>query len=444
MYLFGILGVGEVRMKIAVIGTGYVGLITALTLSKIGHKVITFDIDKKKIENLKKGIPPIYENGVEEVLKERNLKVTYTSSYKEAIINSEIIFICVGTPEGKDGSANLTYVYDVCDAIIKHIKEDKIVVLKSTVPIGTNDKIDEYINSKLKNIKVEVVSNPEFLAQGTAMYDSLNPSRIVIGTSSKTAEKKMLKLYEKFSSNTDIVVTDRRSAEMIKYASNAFLALKITYINEMANICEKLGVNIEDVAYGMGLDSRIGPKFLKAGIGFGGSCFQKDTKSLYSISKKLNIDSKLLKDIIDINKNQKIKLILKFKEDFKRNYKNKNIAILGLSFKPKTDDMREAPSIDNINTLLKYKSNISVYDPIANENARKIFGDKITYCTSIDEAIKDKDAVFIMTEWSEIVNYDLKKYEKLMKTPYVYDGRNCYSLKDIQKYNITYKSIGRK
>jgi len=443
-------------MKIAVAGTGYVGLVTGVALAHIGHNVTCVDIDDNKVETMRKGISPIFEDGLEELMKSNSERLKYTTDYKNAYKNAEVIFIGVGTPERKDGSANLDYVFNVCEQIAESLENDCVVVVKSTVPIGTNDQVEEYLRSKVKKgIKVYVASNPEFLAQGTAVRDTLYASRIVVGTNHRTAERTMKKVYSPLTKKpykVPYLAMDRRSAEMVKYASNDFLALKISYINEIANFCEKVGADIESVTKGMGYDSRIGSKFLNAGIGYGGSCFPKDTKALHWLSKEVDRELKTVSACIEVNKTQKIVLYKKLKEIFP-NLEGKTIAVLGLTFKPGTDDLREAPSIDNIELLLDSGCHIKAYDPISTESFKKrikykLEDDSITgnikYYTNIDETIKNADAVLIMTEWPQIKEYPLSNYENLMNTPLVLDGRNCYNLKDISKTNIKYISIGRK
>lgn len=439
-------------MKVVVAGTGYVGLVTGVSLAHIGNEVTCVDINEQKIQLLRDGISPIYEKDLEKLMNINKKRLKYTSDYKDAYRNADVIFIGVGTPEKEDGSANLKYLYDVLDQIIESITKYVVVVIKSTVPIGTNDEVEKYLNSNLKNIKVSVVSNPEFLAQGTAVFDTLHASRIVVGVADEKAKKIMIDLYRPLTQdpyNVPFLVMDRKSAEMVKYASNDFLALKISYVNEIANLCEKVGANIEDVTKGMGYDSRIGDKFLKAGLGFGGSCFPKDTKALHWLSVIAGVELKTVKACIEVNKSQRIILYEKLKKDL-IDLKDKQIAVLGLTFKPGTDDLREAPSIDNIELLLDAGANVRAYDPIAIENFKKKISYKlendgtvgnISYFDNIDDAIKNADAALIMTEWPEIKNYDISKYKKLMKTPRVYDGRNCYDLKNTG--DIVYKSIGR-
>ncbi len=443
-------------MKVAVAGTGYVGLVTGVALAHIGHNVTCVDVDENKIEIMRSGKSPIYEDGLEELMNEDKERLTYTTDYKMAYKDADVIFIGVGTPERIDGSANLDYVKTVVRQIAETVEKDVVVVVKSTVPIGTNDKVEEYLKKNVKKgLKVYVASNPEFLAQGTAVRDTLYASRIVVGTENRLAERIMKQLYSPLTKKpykVPYLSMNRRSAEMVKYASNDFLALKISYINEIANFCEKVGANIEEVTKGMGYDSRIGNKFLKAGIGYGGSCFPKDTKALHWLSKDLNCELKTVKACIEVNKNQKILLYKKLHEYFD-NLENKTIAVLGLTFKPGTDDLREAPSIDNIELLLDEGANVRAYDPISIESFKKKIASKITsdtingeieYFDSIDEAITGADATLIMTEWPDVLNYDINNYLKLMKEPLVLDGRNCYNLKEMEKANIEYVSVGRR
>lgn len=443
-------------MKIAVAGTGYVGLVTGVALAHIGHDVICVDVDEEKIKKLQKGICPIYEDGLEALMLEHKNDIEYTIEYEKAYKDADVIFIGVGTPERIDGSANLSHVKQVVEQIANCLEKNCVVVVKSTVPIGTNDKIEKYLKENVKKgVNVEVASNPEFLAQGTALKDTLYASRIVVGTESNYAKEVMERLYKPLTQepyNVPYLSMDRKSAEMVKYASNDFLALKISYINEIANFCEKVGANIESVTNGMGYDSRIGNKFLKAGIGYGGSCFPKDTKALHWLSKELDEELCTIKACIEVNKKQKIKLYEKIKNDFE-DLNNLNIAVLGLTFKPGTDDLREAPSLDNVLLLLDNNVNVKAYDPIGIKRFQQVLEnikyDKnnklgtINYFENIDQAIEDVDAVMIMTEWPEIINYPLSNYEKLMKSPIIYDGRNCYKLEEIEKTKIKYKSIGR-
>lgn len=434
-------------MKVAVAGTGYVGLVLGVVLANIGHEVTCVDVDDKKISLMREGKSPIYEKDLEELMSKGKANLAYTSDYISAYSSADVIFVCVGTPEKEDGSANLSYVFNVVEQIAKNMKDGATIVIRSTVPVGTNDTVEEYVKSLVGSAKsFEVVSNPEFLAQGTAVRDTMYGSRLVLGVANERAKETMLKVYTPLTKepyNQPILFMNRKSSEMVKYASNDFLALKISYINEIANFCEELGANIEDVTRGMGYDSRIGNKFLNAGIGYGGSCFPKDTKALHWLSKIKDVEIKTIKACIEVNKMQKTRLFEKYKKLENGMLAGKNVAILGVTFKPNTDDLREAPSIDNVRLLLDYGANVTVYDKVGIENFKKIFGDRIIYSENIDETLKDKDAAFIMTEWQEIKDYDVSKYAKLMKTPLVFDGRNCYDLNKMKNEGIKYISIGR-
>ena len=430
------------KMKIAVAGTGYVGLVTGVALANAGHQVTCVDVDQNKVETMRKGISPIYEPGLEELMHDNMERLTFTTDFQSAYQDAEVIFVGVGTPEKKDGSANLSYVNQVIDQIAGSVERDCVVVIKSTVPIGTNDRLEKRLRESLKSdVWVEVASNPEFLSQGTAVKDTLHASRIVIGVESDRARSIMLKVYENF--HQPFVVTDRRSAEMIKYASNDFLALKISYINEIANLCELLGANIEDVAEGMGYDSRIGGKFLKAGIGYGGSCFPKDTKALHWVSNYYEKEMKTVKAAIEVNDSQKLRLIKKSRKYYD-SLEGLKVAVLGLTFKPDTDDLREAPSLVNIPIILDEGAEIFAWDPIGVKNYKKFYPDEITYCATIDEALENADICFIFTEWKNIREMDVEKFRRLMKKPIVLDGRNCFSLEQFRKTGIIYDSIGRK
>ncbi|MBS6507613.1 MAG: UDP-glucose/GDP-mannose dehydrogenase family protein [Paraclostridium bifermentans] len=430
-------------MQIAIAGTGYVGLVTGVCLAEVGWNITCIDIDEEKVKKMKSGKSPIYEADLEELM-EKNYeqgRIDYTTDYENAYKKCDVVMIAVGTPERSDGSANLDYVKKVAKQISENLEKDCVVVIKSTVPIGTNDEIENYIKKNLVNdVKVEVVSNPEFLAQGTAVKDTLNASRIVVGSESEWARSVMNEIYSKF--NQPIVFTNRKSAEMIKYASNDFLALKISFMNDIANLCEIVGANIEDVAQGMSYDPRIGDKFLKAGIGYGGSCFPKDTKALHWLASYHDYELKTIKAAIEVNESQKIKLIKKAR-DIVADFENKRVAVLGLTFKPGTDDLREAPSIPNIRYLQERGANIIAYDPVGIKNAKNIFGDSIEYTTSIDDAIDEAEICFIMTEWKEVQDFDINKYKLKMKTPIIFDGRNCYDIKQMIKRGIEYYSIGR-
>jgi len=432
------------KLKIVVAGTGYVGLVTGTCLSEVGHSVICVDIDENKVEDMKKGISPIYEPGLDELLKRNHDegRLNFTIDYKNAYKDADLVFIGVGTPEREDGSANLDYVFNVCKQIADNIEKDCLVVVKSTVPIGTNDRVEEFLKENVKNnIHVEVASNPEFLAQGTAVVDTLHAKRIVIGVESKRAEDLLKEVYERYAQ--PIVVTNRRSAEMIKYASNDFLALKISFMNEIANFCEMVGADVEDVAKGMSFDPRIGDKFLKAGIGYGGSCFPKDTKALHWLANDNGYELKTIKATIEVNQNQKYKLFRQAKQRF-GSLKGLKVAVLGLTFKPGTDDLREAPSIPNVRRLLDEGAEIVAYDPVGEENFKKLFLDEIKYVRTPEEALKKADLVFIFTEWNEIKALNINVYEELMNTPVIFDGRNCYDINKMEKRNVEYYSVGRK
>lgn len=430
-------------MKIVVAGTGYVGLVTGACLAEVGHNVTCVDIDENKVEIMKQGISPIYEPGLDELLKKNYeaKRLDFTTDYKNAYKNADVVFIGVGTPEREDGSANLDYVFNVCKQVAENLENACLVVVKSTVPIGTNDRVEAFLKENVKSgIRISVASNPEFLAQGTAVRDTLHASRIVIGVENKEDEATLREVYERFGQ--PIVVTNRRSAEMIKYASNDFLALKISFINEMANVCEIVGADIEDVAKGMSYDKRIGDKFLKAGLGYGGSCFPKDTKALHWLANDNGYEVKTIKATIEVNENQKYKLFRKAKKRF-GSLKGKKVAVLGLTFKPGTDDLREAPSIPNIRRLLDEGAEIVAYDPVGVKNYKKIYPTEIKYVETPYDAIIDADMTFIFTEWDEIKEVSLENYKNMMNTPIIFDGRNCYEIEDVKNHEIEYYSIGR-
>ena len=430
-------------MKIAVAGTGYVGLVTGVCLASKGHDVTCVDVDEKKVEIMKQGISPIYEPGLSELMKESMGRLTFTTDYAAAYRDAEVIFIGVGTPEKTDGSANLSYVYQVAKQIAASVERDCVVVVKSTVPIGTNDKIESYIHDKQKNdVKIYVASNPEFLSQGTAVKDTLHASRIVIGVNEERPGEILQEVYRDFDAPK--LVVGRRSAEMVKYASNDFLALKISYVNEIANLCETVGADVEEVTRGMGYDSRIGNKFLKAGIGYGGSCFPKDTKALSWLASFNDNEIRTVKAAIEVNDSQKFKLVKKAKKYYV-GFLSLNIAVLGCTFDPGTDDLREAPSLVNVPLLLEDGAYVRIWDPVGEENFKKRVQHKnIQYFDTIEEAIAGADLCLIFTEWDDVLKFDIRKYEELMKTPIVLDGRNCYPLSAFKGTKTTYCSIGRK
>ncbi|MDV3428578.1 MAG: UDP-glucose/GDP-mannose dehydrogenase family protein [Bacillota bacterium] len=435
--------------KIAVAGTGYVGLVAGVCFAEVGHQVTCVDIDENKVKLLESGVSPIYETNLEGLMQKNYAegRLHYTIDYKLAYKEADAIFIGVGTPEQSDGSANLAFIAAAARQIAENIEKDCLVVVKSTVPVGTTDKVEHFIKDFLVNdVKVELASNPEFLAQGSAVYDTLHAARIIIGTESKWAEDMLMKIYEPF--NLPIVSVNRRSAEMIKYASNDFLALKISYMNDIANLCELVGANIQDVAKGMGYDARIGRNFLNAGIGYGGSCFPKDTKALVYLAKQYGYELRTIKSAIVVNKYQKTML---FKKASSRliTFDGLKVAVLGLTFKPGTDDLREAPSLDNITLLLEHGADIYVYDPVGVGNFRKYYQEgengqgTIKYAQNIEEALKEANVCFIFTEWAEIKKVMPEEYKKLMKTALVYDGRNIYNTKEMADAGVEYYSIGR-
>lgn len=430
-------------MKITVAGTGYVGLVTGVCLAEMGHHVTCIDIQSQKIKMLQSGISPIYEPGLEPLLikNQSNSQLNFTTDPQIAYAQADIIFITVGTPEKEDGTADLQYIENVCLSIAKHIENDVIVCTKSTVPVGTNEKIKQIINTnKLPYIHIEVISNPEFLREGSAVFDFYHGDRIVIGADHPEAVKVMEQLY--LPLGIPIIKTDIKSAEMIKYASNAFLATKISFINEIATLCEKVGANIDEVSYGIGQDKRIGPHFLQAGIGYGGSCFPKDTKALAKLAGNVQHSFELLNAVIEVNNRQQSLPVQKAKELF-GSLLGKKVTVLGLAFKPKTDDIREAASIQIINRLLNEGAIVTAYDPIAIPNAKKVFANRISYTEDICEALMDSELVIIATEWDQIKSFPLHLYELYMKDAVIIDGRNCLSLHEMKDHSIHYVSIGR-
>lgn len=436
-------------MKIAVAGTGYVGLVTGTCLAEVGHDVTCVDVDENKIKIMESGVSPIYEEGLEELMQKnyKEGRIHYTTDYKSAYKNANAIFIGVGTPEQPDGSANLSYVMTVAEQIADSVENDCLVVVKSTVPIGTNDKIEAFLKERVNGrVNIEVASNPEFLAQGTAVRDTLHASRIVFGTESSNAEKVMNEIYKNFG--VPIVSVNRRSAEMIKYASNDFLALKISYMNDLANLCELVGADIKDVATGMSYDARIGNRFLNAGIGYGGSCFPKDTKALKSLAKDLGYELKTVAAAIEVNEKQQIRLYTKAKNNGV-DFNGKKVAVLGLAFKAGTDDLREAASLRNIPLFLEEGAEVVAFDPVARNNFEKrypagtIANGSISYVDKAIDAIKDADICFVMTEWQDCRDVTADDYKKLMKNALVYDGRDLYNPADMKNAGIEYYCIGR-
>ena len=432
-------------MKIAVIGTGYVGLVAGACLADMGNEVICVDNDEAKLAKLKQGIIPIYEPGLEELVKANVLekRLIFSSDLQSAVEKSLVCFIAVGTPQGEDGSADLGYVFEVAKSIAKAMNGYKVIVDKSTVPVGTAQRVSEIIKAHTKH-DFDVVSNPEFLKQGDAVNDFLSPDRVVIGSDSPKATQIMTEIYSPFfRTGNRIIVMNVKSAEMTKYAANSFLAVKISFANEIANLCEKVGADAEMVRIGMTTDSRIGNKFLFAGLGYGGSCFPKDVKALI----KTGIDNKCAMSIIaaadETNKRQRLNFINKITQRFGENLANKTFAVWGLAFKPKTDDMREAPSVTIINALLERGSKIKAYDPKAMENAKFYFDDKITYSKNAYDALDNADALLLLTEWNEFRRPDFEKIKSKLKNAIIFDGRNQYDIAKLQKQGFECYQVGR-
>jgi UDPglucose 6-dehydrogenase len=429
-------------MKLSVAGTGYVGLVAGVCFAEKGHQVACVDVDEEKIARMNEGISPIYEAGLEDLLK-KNLaagRLFFTSNYQSAYSDADAIFIGVGTPELPDGSANLRYIAAVCTQIAKCVTRDCLVVVKSTVPVGTNDKVEQFIKDNLeRDVTVRVASNPEFLAQGNAVYDTMHATRIIIGTDDEVAKKMLLDIYAPF--DLPVVSVSRRSAEMIKYACNNFLALKISYMNDIANLCELVGANIDDVAEGMRYDPRIGAKFLKAGVGYGGSCFPKDTKALTYLARQHGAQLKTVDAAVEINAAQKTRLFEKAKKRL-MTFENVKVAVLGLAFKPGTDDLREAPALENVRLLLDHGANLVCYDPIAAKNFSKLYPN-VPLAASVEEALDGAFCCFIFTEWEEFIRLSPEVFRRKMRVPLVYDGRNIFDPEHMKSGGVEYYSIGR-
>ncbi len=432
-------------MKIAVVGSGYVGLVTGTCFAETGNTVTCIDIDQKKIDMLKGGKIPIFEPGLD-LLFERNTKqgrLSFTTSLKDGIEGAQVIFLALPTPPGEDGSADLKYILKVADDLGSILNKYAVIVDKSTVPVGTADKVSAAI---AKNITVDfdVVSNPEFLREGVAVDDFMKPDRVVIGTQSEKAIAIMEQLYEPLvRQGNPIIFMDEKSAELTKYAANAFLATKITFMNEIANLCELLGADVDMVRKGIGTDSRIGKRFLFSGIGYGGSCFPKDVQALAKSAKDADYDFGILNAVMDINQSQKIKLIPKIKAYFGGSLKGKTIAMWGLAFKPNTDDVREAPALVNIDALISEGATIQAFDPEAMENVKRVIGDKISYASNQYEVLEGADALLIMTEWPVFRSPDFDKIKKLLSHQVIFDGRNLYKPSDLKNHGFKYYSIGR-
>ena len=432
-------------MKITVIGTGYVGLVTGTCLAEAGNNVLCIDIDKAKVTKMQNGEVPIYEPHLETYF-ERNIKagrLHFSTNIEEGVEHGDIIFLALPTPEDEDGSADLSYVLGVANQIGDLMNDYKIVVSKSTVPVGTGERVKATLASKT-DVPFDVVSNPEFLREGFAVEDFMKPDRVVVGVESERAQKTMEKLYATFvRSGNPIVFMDIKSAELTKYAANAFLATKITYMNEIANYCEKVGANVDDVRMGMGLDERIGKRFLFPGIGYGGSCFPKDVKALHKSGKDSNHHFAILDSVIQVNEKQKTILFPKMQQYFGGDLKGKKIAVWGLAFKPNTDDIREAPALYMIDKLLTAGARVTAFDPEAMDNVRVKLGDRISFATSMMEAVQGADALLICTEWHAFRNPNLEKLKKALKGDAIFDGRNIYSPPEMKALGFDYYSIGR-
>ena len=434
-------------MQLAIIGTGYVGLVTGTCFAETGNKVICIDIDEKKINRLKEGVSPIYEPGLD-VLLERNIKekrLSFTTSLSEGIKDAKVIFLALPTPPGKDGSADLQYVLDVAESLSKIITTYTVIVNKSTVPVGTAEKVHNVLIQRLDKSLFDVVSNPEFLREGVAVDDFLKPDRVVIGTSSERAKKVMDELYQPYvRQGNPIHFMDERSSEMTKYAANSYLAMRISFMNEMANLCEKTGANVDWVRIGIGGDSRIGKRFLFPGIGYGGSCFPKDVKALAFTALEMDYDFQLVNTVMQVNDRQKKVLGRKVKNYFGSDLSGYTFAIWGLAFKPETDDIRDAPALDLIQKLTAAGAKLRVFDPEAMNNVKQLVGDKIHYADDQYDTLTGASALIVVTEWSEFRNPDFDRIYTTLVHPAIFDGRNVYSLEKMQELSFYYESIGRK
>ncbi len=433
-------------MKIAVVGTGYVGLVTGTCFAETGNEVVCVDIDAAKVERMKNGDVPIYEPDLD-VLFERNQRqgrLQFTTDLKEAVDASDIIFLALPTPPGEDGSADLRYILGVASDLSKIITRYTIVIDKSTVPVGTAEKVRAALAENLDESLFDVVSNPEFLREGVAVDDFLKPDRVVIGTDSKQAEKKLRRLYEPFvRSGNPIIFMDLRSAEMTKYAANSYLATRISFMNEIANLCELAGADVDAVRRGMGSDTRIGKRFLFPGVGYGGSCFPKDVQALAHTAGQHGYDFKILNAVMDVNTKQRLRIADKVEAYYGDNLGGKTIALWGLAFKPNTDDIREAPALYTIDRLLEAGAHIRAFDPEATEHVRKIYGEKVTFCADPYEALEGADSLAIVTEWSVFRTPNFERIKSLLKEPVIFDGRNLYDLERMREAGFHYESIGR-
>lgn len=434
-------------MQVAIIGTGYVGLVSGTCFAETGNNVMCIDINEEKVQKLKNGQSPIYEPGLDTLL-ERNIKegrLHFTTSLADGIKNAQIIFLALPTPPGKDGSADLQFVLDVAAQLSTIITDYKVIVNKSTVPVGTAEKVSAVLAQKLDRELYDVVSNPEFLREGVAVDDFLKPDRVVIGTSSDKARKLMEELYQPFvRQGNPIFFMDERSSEMTKYAANSYLAMRISFMNEMANLCEKAGANVDMVRVGIGSDSRIGKRFLFPGVGYGGSCFPKDVKALVQTAREMDYDFQIINTVMKVNEKQKLRLGRKIKEVYGNDLTGRTFAIWGLAFKPETDDIREAPALELITELLEAGAAVTTFDPEAMDNVKRIFGDRIRFAENQYDALEGADALVIVTEWSEFRNPDFERLRDTLKLPVVFDGRNVYMLEKMQELGFYYESIGRK
>ncbi len=430
--------------NICVIGVGYVGLVTGACLADLGNHIVCLNRNKQKSDNLKKGILPIYEPGLEEIVR-RNTeagRLGFTTSYDEAMEEAEFVFIAVGTPSGESGEADLAHVEAAATDIARRIRQPIVIVNKSTVPIGTGDWVSDIVRAAMPdpNVLFWVVSNPEFLREGSGVYDCMNPDRVVLGSTSREAAERVAEIY--YPLHAEMIITDLRTAEMIKYASNAFLATKISFINEMANICEGLGADVKEVARGMGTDHRISPYFLGAGIGWGGSCFPKDVKALAHMAATHGTHPQMLRAVMEINYDQRKRFVTKLRHIL-GGFRGKTVGVLGLSFKPNTDDMRDAPSVEIIRLLLYEGAKVKAYDSVAMENAQRVLGDSITCCKDPYEVAEGADALMLVAEWNEFKQLDMERIKGLMRQSVLMDGRNIYDPQRMRALGFTYRGMGR-
>jgi len=433
-------------MKITVIGTGYVGLVTGVCFAESGNHVICVDIDENKVNLLRQGIPTIYEPGLETLLKKNQEanRIHFTTNIQEGIQHGKVIFLALPTPPNEDGSADLKYVLQTADVIGRHITEYKVIVDKSTVPVGTGEKVKNAV-AQHTSVPFDVVSNPEFLKEGVAIEDFMKPERVVIGAESQKAFKIMQELYEPFlRSGNPLIEMDIRSAELTKYAANAFLAMKISFMNEIANLCTILGADVDNIRKGIGTDSRIGKRFIFPGIGYGGSCFPKDVQALHKTAQENNYDFQILNAVMHVNEKQKVNFFDVVNKHFEHQLQGKQFTIWGLAFKPNTDDIREAPALTIIDKLLEKGAKLNVHDPEAIANVKKLYGEKLNYYTDPYKALEGSDALLILTEWNDFRTPDFEEISKKLKEKLIFDGRNIYALSKMQELGFTYYSIGRK